>query len=163
MRVAEAAHVVFRAVTALVPAALVTLSAGCASMDKPKDVSLAGEWRSTAGAVITVEEGGIFVLDGPPRLESPESPGAAADDKNALHSVLGTVRCSGTQVEFLFRPETRVCVGDSGTYEVDVTEGQLRMTLVRDSCLARKSVLEGTWSRVPAGRAMAGIIPAGTP
>jgi hypothetical protein len=62
---------------------------------------------------------------------------------------VGQFRFEGTLLTFNASNESSYCKGQSGSYEVELTqEGQLLMVLQEDVCQKRALGQEGAWSRV---------------
>jgi hypothetical protein len=62
---------------------------------------------------------------------------------------IGRFRLEGTLLTFTASDESSYCKGQSGSYEVELTqEGQLQFVLQEDVCQKRAYGHEGAWSRV---------------
>jgi hypothetical protein len=62
----------------------------------------------------------------------------------------GQFRLEGTSLTFIINNESKLCAGQTGSYEVELTEeGELRFVLEEDECWERRlGVPAEPWSRV---------------
>lgn len=108
------------------------LLVGCDGPEK-QSIDVTGSWESEIDqSVMSIEESGLFAM---------EIPGERLP-------IIGTVRISGTQVTFINRPETKLCVGDEGVYDITIVDERLRAEVVRDTCPSRVLHMSRPWRRL---------------
>ena len=111
------------------------IAGGCNDQQRVPRLDLTGHWKSEIDeSVMSIEPSGLFAMDVPcERLP-----------------IIGTVAIDGTQATFRNRPETRLCVGDDGIYEIEIVEDLMISRLVRDTCPSRVLHMSRLWRRLNA-------------
>jgi len=117
------------------------LAACAASQPAPgiAGVDLAGVWKQdkVGGRYLQLNEDGTY---------------SAASELVWLEQApreIGQFRLEGTTLTFITSNESYDCKGQSGSYQIELTEeGQLQLVLQEDGCQLRANGHQGTWSRV---------------
>ncbi len=109
--------------------------AGSQSASSITEEDLIGVWDEY-GALQFNEDGTYRVAKGIPWLET--APAEA-----------GEFRLEGTTLTFISSNDSQECRGQSGSYQVELTEqGQLQFVLQEDPCQIRVNYRPGSWDRV---------------
>jgi hypothetical protein len=111
------------------------LVAGCAA--EPEKISsrkLVGSWKSDFdGSIMTCEETGLFTV----ALAVPKT-----------RAIVGDYSFDGKVATFRNRPETRVCVDETGVYEIKIEDDGMIARRVKDACALRENQMDHPWKRV---------------
>jgi len=112
--------------------------AGCAAKPQPVSVpDLAGTWRNADGATLSCEDTGVVV-------RQPAGP--------KQRPVIGAYTFDGTTATFRDQTGPTGCGDKVGTYTLRMRRDSFDAVTVRDGCEDRRKALEGTWTRIAAGR-----------
>lgn len=120
--------------------ALVVFAALSACASKPDTLAedaLAGSWRNADGVTLSMLDTGVALVS---------TPGPKP------RSLIGQWSLSGGVWTITYLPESKECVDDIGTYRVVVTPDAFTASLVRESCDARRRMIEGSWKRTAAAQ-----------
>ncbi|MCE9619135.1 MAG: hypothetical protein K8R92_04430 [Planctomycetes bacterium] len=111
------------------------LLAGCkGEPEKISSPKLVGSWKSEFdNSILTCEETGIFTLT----FAIPKT-----------RAVVGDYSFDGKVATFRNRPETKVCVDETGTYDIKIDDATLIARKVKDSCTLREKQMDHPWTRV---------------
>lgn len=101
-------------------------------------VDITGVWKLDEGPdFLQLNEDGTYAV----APIKPEFLEKAPADK-------GEFRLEGTSFTFTSSSESFICAGQTGSYQVELTEqGQLQFELEEDACQERANFYPGTWSR----------------
>ena len=98
---------------------------------------LAGSWRNEQGATLSFQDTGAVMFGRPDPKARP---------------VIGEYTFDGETVTFRFRPESKWCSEETGTYRIELAPGSFVAVTVRDACKERERLVKGRWERTAEGR-----------
>jgi hypothetical protein len=113
------------------------LLASCAAEpEKVSSPNLIGSWKSDFDSTtLTCEDTGLFTLT----FTGPKT-----------RPIVGDYTFDGKILTFRNRPETKLCVDETGVYEIKIDGSLLIARKVKDFCPLREKQMDHSWTRVKA-------------
>ncbi len=121
--------------------------ASCASEpEKVSSPNLLGSWKSDFDSTtLTCEDTGLFTLS----FTGPKT-----------RAIVGDYTFDGKMLTFRNRPETKLCVDETGVYEIKIDGALLIARKVKDNCPLREKQMDHSWTRVKAAGVGSSSVPA---
>ena len=120
--------------------------ASCASQpEKVSSPKLLGSWKSDFDSTtLTCEDTGLFTLS----FTGPKT-----------RAIVGDYTFDGKILTFRNRPETKLCVDETGVYEIKIDGSLLIARKVKDNCPLREKQMDHSWTRVKAAGVGSSAVP----
>lgn len=116
--------------------AFVLVASCAAEPEKVSSTILLGSWKSDFDSTtLTCEDTGLFTLS----FTGPKT-----------RAIVGDYTFDGKIVTFRNRPETKLCVDETGVYEIKINGAQFIARKVKDFCPLREKQMDYSWTRVKA-------------
>lgn len=116
--------------------AILLLASCAAKPEKVSSLNLIGSWKSDFDSTtLTCEDTGLFTLT----FTGPKT-----------RPIVGDYTFDGKILTFRNRPETKLCVDETGVYEIKIDGSLLIARKVKDFCPLREKQMDHSWTRVNA-------------
>ena len=116
--------------------AMLLLASCAAEPEKVSSPNLIGAWKSDFDSTtLTCEDTGLFTLS----FTGPKT-----------RAIVGDYTFDGKILTFRNRPETKLCVDETGVYEIKINGALLIARKVKDTCPLREKQMDHSWTRVKA-------------
>ena len=116
--------------------AMLLLASCAAKPEKVSSLNLIGSWKSDFDSTtLTCEDTGLFTLT----FTGPKT-----------RPIVGDYTFDGKILTFRNRPETKLCVDETGVYEIKINGALLIARKVKDTCPLREKQMDHSWTRVKA-------------
>ena len=125
---------------------LLCISSCAAEPEKVSSPKLLGSWKSDFDSTtLTCEDTGLFTLS----FTGPKT-----------RAIVGDYTFDGKILTFRNRPETKLCVDETGVYEIKIDGALLIARKVKDNCPLREKQMDHSWTRVKAAGVGSSTVPA---
>ena len=125
---------------------LLCIASCAAEPEKVSSPKLLGSWKSDFDSTtLTCEDTGLFTLS----FTGPKT-----------RAIVGDYTFDGKILTFRNRPETKLCVDETGVYEIKIDGALLIARKVKDNCPLREKQMDHSWTRVKAAGVGSSTVPA---
>ena len=124
---------------------LLCISSCAAEPEKVSSPKLLGSWKSDFDSTtLTCEDTGLFTLS----FTGPKT-----------RAIVGDYTFDGKILTFRNRPETKLCVDETGVYEIKIDGALLIARKMKDNCPLREKQMDHSWTRVKAAGVGSSTVP----